>query len=163
MPRCALHHPALAEDFRGILCTRHSNEVCNHCWKKRISMKIEDRGMIKCFCGRVLGTDEIRSRAGEKLWERYLDVKEKKEKDVQDAVLGAFKLEEAVDKKREAGESNKNAEDDAGEEKKEFEEDAEFIFVEKKDAEADEEWTVIDIEEVETLDLLRRFVSFSSL
>lgn len=70
MPRCALHHPAPAEDFRGIACPLHSREVCNHCWKKHIGMKIEDRGMIKCFCGRVLGVDEIRMRAGEELWLR---------------------------------------------------------------------------------------------
>ncbi|PIA97444.1 hypothetical protein CB0940_06593 [Cercospora beticola] len=148
MPRYALHHPAPAEDFRGVLCPLHKREVCNHCWKKHIGMKIEDHGMIKCFCERVLGNKEIRLRAGEELWERYLEVKQTKEKDVQDAVLAAFKLEEAADKRREGDEGEKKADEDA-EEEKEAEEDAGFICVDKKDAEAEEEWTMVDIEEVE--------------
>ncbi|PPJ60507.1 hypothetical protein CBER1_03173 [Cercospora berteroae] len=110
-------------------------------------MKIEDRGMIKCFCGRVLGHDEIRIRAGEGLWLRYLEVKGKKEKNRQDAVLAAFKLEAVVDKKREGDEGGRKAEQNAGEENKEAEEDAGFILVERSDAdaEAEEEWTMIDV------------------
>ncbi|CAK1360556.1 unnamed protein product [Cercospora beticola] len=119
-------------------------------------MKIEDRGKIKCFCGRVLGAEEIRTRAGEELWLRqagfeYLEVKEKKENNIQDAVLAAFKFETVGDKKCEGDKATKMAEDDAEDEReKEADEDAGFIFVERQDVEADEEWTFIDIEEAET-------------
>lgn len=64
--------------------------------------------------------------------------------------MAAFKFETVGDQKCEVDKATKMTVEDAeNEREKEADEDAGFIFVEKQNVEADEEWTLVDSEETE--------------